>query len=176
MDTDKFTVADATGNTSIDGTLDVIGATTLSSTLDVSGDLKIDGNATTTGITTLSDDLKLNGYATATAASGDIETEGTLTIGGGTAIAEHLSASASFTFSVIGANDCKSDTTTVSGVADGNTVSLGMPDSIASASSTLTFSGWVSAADTVSVRVCQVAGTATKDFAATDVRVDVWKH
>ena len=37
MDTDKFVVADGTGNTAIAGTLDVVGAASFSSTLAVSG-------------------------------------------------------------------------------------------------------------------------------------------
>jgi hypothetical protein len=65
---------------------------------------------------------------------------------------------------------------TVTGAADGDTVSLGVPTALATASTTLAFSGWVSAANTVSVRVCQVAVTGTSDPAAATVRADVWKH
>ena len=51
MDTNKFTVADTTGNVATAGTLDVTGATTLSSTLGV------------TGATTLTGALDANGGA-----------------------------------------------------------------------------------------------------------------
>ena len=41
MDTNKFTVADTSGNVATAGTLDVTGASTLSSTLDVTGDTSV---------------------------------------------------------------------------------------------------------------------------------------
>lgn len=99
-----------------------------------------------------------------------------LVVGGGTSISRHISTTASLDFPSIGANSCQSLTITATGAADGDTVSLGVPNALASASSTLVFSGWVSAADTVTVRVCQVAGQATSDPAAATVRADVWKH
>ena len=191
-----------TPNTSIGGTLSVTGASTLTGNVTASGTLGVTGAATITGNSVLTSadvgggyssggsgltldttgkiqtngDLEINGYATTTAATGNIATEGTLVIGGGTAITQHLSATASLDFPVIAANSCEVLTITVTGAVDGDVVSLGMPNSIASASSTLMFSGWVSAADTVTTRVCQIAATATSDFAAATVRADVWKH
>ena len=44
INTNKFTVDATTGNTSIAGTMQVNGASTLSSTLDVTGATGIDGN------------------------------------------------------------------------------------------------------------------------------------
>lgn len=134
------------------------------------------GSSNITTLGTLTGNLNVNGKATTTAATGAIATEGSLTIGAGTAITKHLSASASLDFPSIAANACQELTITVTGAADGNTVSLGIPNALASASSTLAWSGWVSAANTASVRVCQVAATATSDPAAATIRADVWQH
>jgi hypothetical protein len=148
----------------------VYAATTIGTNINTGGTL------TVTGVSALNGDLRVNGFATTTASNGNFATEGTLVIGGGTAIAKHISASASLDFPIIGANDCETLTLTVTGAADGDVVTLGVPNALASASSTLTFFGWVSADDTVSVRVCQVAASATSDPAAATIRADVWQH
>lgn len=134
------------------------------STLDTNGKIQMNG------------DLEVNGKATTTAATGNIATAGSMTIGAGTPILKHVSGTASLDFGVLAANSCSALTMTVTGAADGDTVSLGVPNALASASSTLTWSGFVSAADTVSVRLCQVAALATSDPAAATIRADVWKH
>ncbi|MFH1846804.1 MAG: hypothetical protein ABH869_04530, partial [Candidatus Omnitrophota bacterium] len=71
MDTDKFTVADATGNTAIAGTLTATGATALNGGLtmdtdkftvaDTTGNTAIAGTLGVTGNTTLTADLAVNG-------------------------------------------------------------------------------------------------------------------
>lgn len=99
-----------------------------------------------------------------------------LVIGGGTSISRHLSATVSLDFPVIAGSSCQSLTITVTGAADGDTVAIGVPNALAAASTTLSFSGFVSSADTVTVRGCQVATTGTSDPAAATVRADVWKH
>ena len=131
--------------------------------------------ATTTSITLL------NGETITNATDGVVEIVGTasstnLVIGGGTSISKHVSATASLDFPVIAANSCQSLTVTASSAADGDTVSLGVPNALASASSTLAFTGWVSSANTVTVRACQVATQGTSDPAAATIRVDVWNH
>jgi hypothetical protein len=60
VDTDRFTVADATGNTAIAGTLEVSGATTLSSTLGVTGATTLSSTLGVTGATTLSAGLTVS--------------------------------------------------------------------------------------------------------------------
>jgi hypothetical protein len=60
VDTDRFTVADATGNTAIAGTLGVAGATTLSSTLGVSGATTLSSTLGVSGATTLSAGLTVS--------------------------------------------------------------------------------------------------------------------
>ncbi len=131
-------------------------------------------NITTVG--TLTTDLNINGQATTTASNGNIATQGSLTIGAGTAITQHLSATASVDFPVISANSCNTQTMTVTGAADSDTLSLGVPNAFASASSTVIWSGWVSASDTVSIRACQTGSQDTADFAAGTFRADIWKH
>ena len=67
VDTNKFTVQDATGNTAIGGTLGVTGATTLSSTLGVTGDTTLSSTLGVTGATTLSSTLGVTGATTLSA-------------------------------------------------------------------------------------------------------------
>jgi len=89
-----------------------------------------------------------------------------------------LSATASLDFTLLAANSCEAFTVTVTGAADGNPVSLGIPNSLADvdgATERTVFFAWVSAADTVSVRRCNVTGAATADPAPATVRVDVRK-
>lgn len=80
-----------------------------------------------------------------------------------------LTATASLDFGAFGANACQTLTLTVTGAADGDAVVLGVPNALASLAG-VTFSGWVSAANTVSVRGCNATGTATSDPAAATVR------
>ena len=167
-------------NLDTDGTLDVAGNSILASA-DIGGGYTAGSGSgatlSTAGALSINGNFNVNGQATTTAASGNFATEGSVLIGGGTAITGHLSNTASLDFPIIAANSCNAQTVTVTGAATGDVVSLGMPHTaIANASSTLTWSGWVSAADTVSVRLCQVAATATSDFAAGTVRADVWQH
>lgn len=93
-------------------------------------------------------------------------------------ISKHLSSTASLNFGEIATSTCAALTMDVIGAADGDSVVLGVPHALANASSTFTFFGWVSAANTVSVRACQTAATlgGTADPAAATIRADVWKH
>jgi hypothetical protein len=202
IDTDKFTVADATGNTVIAGTLNVTGKTTLGNATTTQATITtlwptdvygftlqgaITGNSQS--ITGLSQLTVTSTTATSTFSTGGLtigtdkfiieQSSGKLGIGTSTPanfISAHLSNTASLDFGVIAANSCSALTMTVIGAADGETVILGVPNALASASSTLTFFGFVSAANTVTVRVCQVASLATSDPAAATIRADVWKH
>lgn len=173
------TTTASNGNFETAGTLTVVGNSVLASadiggayvagtgtglTVDATGKLQLNGN------------LEVHGYATTTAANGNIATEGSLVIGSGTAITKHLSNSIALNFPLVGANDCEELTITVTGAADGDVVTLGMPNNIISASSTLTAIGWVSTDNTVTVRLCQVAAEATLDIPEGTVRADVWQH
>ncbi len=100
VDTDKFTVADTTGNTAVAGTLDVTGATTLTgalgaTTINASGAVGVDGDfdvatdkftvASGTGNTAVAGTLAVTGATTLTGAlgvTGKITATGGLDISG----------------------------------------------------------------------------------------------
>lgn len=96
-------------------------------------------------------------------------------INSGTPITKVLSATASLNFGATAAGACDALTITVTGAADGNTVSLGIPHALANADAYQSFYGWVSAANTVSVRRCNLtnATTALSDPAAATVRATI---
>ena len=94
------------------------------------------------------------------------------TIGSGAAITKHLSATAALNFASLAALGCEDLTVTVTGAADGDTVGLGVPNA-AVVSATSFYYGWVSAADTVTVRYCTLV---SGDPPSATFRVDVWKH
>ena len=81
---------------------------------------------------------------------------------------------ASVDFPSVAANACSALSITVTGAADGDAVSLGVPNGLASTIG-LTFSGYVSAANTITVRACNVTTGASADPAAASVRAVVWK-
>lgn len=104
---------------------------------------------------------------------------GGVVINGGTAIQKHLSAVASLDFTALAANSCEVLTITVTGAADGDSVTLGVLNALADvdgATERTTFYGWISGANTCSVRRCNVTGTITANPAAANVRCDVWQH
>ena len=147
---------------------------TLSGTLGVTGLTSL-GQASTTRLSVF-DTAYFGGTATTTISSTGAVAAQSITIGAGTSIAKHLSATASLNFPVIGANSCQSQTMTVTGAADGDTVSLGVPNALGNASTTFAVTGFVSGTDIVTVRICQVATSASSDPAAATVRADVWQH
>lgn len=82
-------------------------------------------------------------------------------------------ASLDFDFSAAGIT-CQDLTMTVTGATDADNVTLGLPNALASSAGVL-WSAWVSAADTVTVRGCDVTSS-NVDPAAATVRADVWIH
>jgi hypothetical protein len=112
--------------------------------------------------------------AVGTAAQFQVSAAGAATIGGGTAITRHLSVSVALGFPEFGQRSCKTLTVTVAGAAEGDSVALGIPNALAIDG--LSWFGWVSAADTVSVRGCNVSDGAVAAPPAAKVRVDVWQH
>ncbi len=78
----KFTVAQATGNTDIDGTLTVDGATTLSGNVDAQGGLDVTGSDLTVGGTKF----------TVAQATGNTAIDGTLTVDGATTLSGNVDA------------------------------------------------------------------------------------
>lgn len=100
----------------------------------------------------------------------------TLTIGGGTAITKHLSATSTFNIASITSNSCTNTNVTVTGAVAGDSVAA-TPTAVASGVETLVLSwnAYVSAADTVTIRVCNHT-SGNKDPANQTWRVDVWQH
>ena len=157
------------------------GGVTLSNAVTGTGNMVLSASPTLTGLTSLANASTTLFSNTNTAYFGGTATStfssaGALSIAGGTAITKHLSAAASLDFPIIGASSCQSLTITVTGAADGDTVSLGVPTALANASTTFAVTGFVSAANTVTARICQVATQASSDPAAATVRADVWQH
>ncbi len=104
-----------------------------------------------------------------------VSAAGAATIGGGTAITRHLSLTAPLSVPQLAAGSCSAVPVTVTGANDGDSVALGVPDALASTDG-LVWAGWVSAADTVSVRFCNVTAQTIPAPASASVRVDVWQH
>ena len=90
----NFTVAGATGNTSVAGTLGVTGVTTLSDNASVGGTL------TVTGATTLNDNVSVADTKTFTVGSGASSLGGSLTVTGATTLNDNVSVADAKTFTV----------------------------------------------------------------------------
>jgi hypothetical protein len=69
---------------------------------------------------------------------------------------------------------CTSQAFTFTGTSNGNTVALGVPIESMTATD-LIYSGWVSAPNKVTLRVCAFAGK-PPNFGTGTIRVDVWQH
>jgi hypothetical protein len=101
-------------------------------------------NGTPTEIAQITEagNLQIDGTATV---------DSTLRVGGGATLQKFITATATLNFDIIAAEDYEDLTITVTGAADGDTVSLGVPNGSVPAH-TFTYFGWVSAADTVTIR------------------------
>lgn len=82
-----------------------------------------------------------------------------------------LTNTATLDFGNLATIGCEDLTITVTGAASGDVVNLGVPNGSIVANSS--YSAWVSAADTVTVRFCALV---SGDPASGTFRVDVWKH
>ncbi len=100
---------------------------------------------------------------------------GSAVIGGGAVIKKNLSNTATLDFGVIGANSCDQLTITVTGAADGDPVSLGVPSALASLNG-VQVSGFVISANTVAVRVCNATAQATTNPPPVSVRASLWQY
>lgn len=118
-----------------------------------------------------SDTAKL---AVGSSAQFQVSAAGAVTIGGGTPIVQHISTTAGVSLTSLAAASCQVSSVIATGAADGDSVALGVPNSLASSGDLVLF-GWVSAPGTVSIRACNM-GAASVTNAAGSVRVDVWKH
>lgn len=101
-------------------------------------------------------DINLN-PGTGVFSNGSVKVTQSLTISGGTPIKKVLSATASLDFGNLVAIGCEDLTITVTGAALGDTVSIGVPNGSVPGT-TAQFSGWVSSANTVTIRYCDLIG------------------
>ena len=99
-------------------------------------------------------------------------------INGGATVTKVLSATASLDFGATAAGTCDSLTITVTGAADGDVVSLGIPNALASSDTYQSFNGFVSATNTVTVKRCNLLNLVTplSNPAAATVRATVIQH
>lgn len=95
------------------------------------------------------------------------------TIGSGATITGHLSAAVALNFGSIAAGTTAELTATVTGAAVGNVTAIATPNTTIEAG--LIWSAYVSAADTVTVRLANVTSGAI-DPANKGWRIDVWNH
>src|SRR5579863_4874192 len=118
---------------------------TLSGGASIGGSMAVSGNST------------VGGNASVT---GNVATTGTLTVGGtGTPILEHISILVNPTFPALKGGACASANFALGGAADGDTIALGVPNERMSANTTMIYTAWISAANTVTVQACDLLGT-----------------
>jgi len=101
----------------------------------------------------------------------NLTASGTLRVGGGTIITNVLSATATLDFGSIAANSVADLTISVTGAAVGDTVAIGVPN--ASLVADVSFFGWVSATDTVTIRATNNSSTTARDPASGTFRATV---
>jgi hypothetical protein len=141
-----------------DGTI-AIGATTteLNSALNASGAVQFDSTFDVAGTAGFDSSIAING---------------------GTAITGHLSESTTFDGASIAAASCGDlGNITVTGAATGDTVyAAPTPAANGIEDLNLTWSAFVSAADTVIIRACNTQTLGAQDPDSQAWRVDIWKH
>ena len=103
VDTNAFTVADTTGNTSIAGTLAVTGTTTLTGLLDANGGAEIDniriGVANDNEIDTSTGNLTIDSAGGTTTLDDNVSVSGTLGVTGATTLSSTLAVTGATTLS-----------------------------------------------------------------------------
>jgi len=101
----------------------------------------------------------------------NLTASGTVQVGGGTIVASILSATATLDFASIAANSVGDLTITVTGAAVGDTVAIGVPNG--SLVADVSFFGWVSATNTVTIRATNNSSTTARDPASGTFRATV---
>lgn len=98
-------------------------------------------------------------------------------IGGGTALKKVLSATASVDFTALAAGACETFNVTVAGAADGDAVAVGVAAAAWATTEYATIEGFVSTANTVTVKRCNLtnATTALSNPASVTVRATVFQ-
>lgn len=98
-------------------------------------------------------------------------------IGGGAAVKKVLTGTASVDFTALAAGTCENFNITVTGAADGDVVSLGIPAAAWATTEYATIDYFVSAANTVTVKRCNLTNstTALSNPAAVTIRATVFQ-
>lgn len=98
-------------------------------------------------------------------------------VGGGTALKKVLSATAAVDFTALAAGTCETFDVTVTGAADGDSVSLGIPAAAWATTEYATIQGFVSATNTVTVKRCNLTNATTplSNPASVTVRATVFQ-
>lgn len=107
----------------------------------------------------------------------NLTVSGPTTLGGGTVIIGHYSSLYTPSFPLLKPSTCASLNFSFPNTVDGDTVALGVPNSRMTGGGTLLYTAWISAANTVTIRVCNI-DPGVKQTVATSgsIRVDVWRH
>jgi hypothetical protein len=138
-------------------------------TVQKGGNVTTAGTLAVTGAGTFSSTLGVTGV---TSANGGVQ------IGsGGATVLKALTATLSVDFTALAAGTCETFNITVTGAANGDPVSLGVPAAAWATTEYATIQGFVSATDTVTVKRCNLvnATTATSNPAAVTIRIAVWQ-
>lgn len=106
---------------------------------------------------------------------------GPATIGNGTPINQHLSQTYALAVPAIGPQACAAYTLTMNGASDADSITLGVPNALVNPALTgtgiLNYSAWVSAANRIVLRVCNLnPGGPRSNAVSGQLRVDIWKH
>lgn len=112
--------------------------------------------------------------------SGSLTLSGSLTVGDdGTAITKHLSILVNPTFAIatpIKPVECSTETFTLTGAADGDTIAMGVPNARMNLDVPLVYAAWVSAPDRVVIRACNFNDKPHRIAGTGAIRIDLWKH
>lgn len=98
-------------------------------------------------------------------------------VNGGAAVKKILSGTASVDFTALAAGTCENFNITVTGAANGDPVFVGIPAAAWATTEYATINGFVSAADTVTVKRCNLTNstTALSNPAAVTIRATVFQ-
>jgi len=170
----SFSVSDAGAVTASSLTANTVSTAALNTNnLTLSGSLSA-ANINASG-TVASNTLTATTMTATSSLNATTSATNSLTIGNGTPIVGHLSVVASLTFTAIPGNSCETQSASVPGASDGDTVVLGIPNVLGQVDG-VTWFGWVSAPGMVSLRGCNATTMATMTPPPASIRFDVWQH
>jgi hypothetical protein len=108
--------------------------------------------------------------------NGNETVAGSLSIGNGTAITKYLSAVFNPNFAPLTKGTCATASFPFSGVANGDTTALGVPNTRMAGPGNFVYTAWVSVANSITIQGCNIGNTSQTTAGSGSIRVDVWKH